>query len=630
MRLSLESFEPEKDMENFVYNYGTGNAIPNPPPFINYAKPEAIPPNAQRPSSRPANFQRVTERTREFFIPPQAPEEEPDPQQNGAGVGAGGGKSEHVPTPLSRSASRASSRVPPPGSIGGASALNGKVGTSLPPDPNAEPIAANEKTMLKVGNRAYPVDLSNNPQDQRSGMAINGSGGPPNVGQDGDPLARRMAELRDPAGSIRRTPPEQIRPTHQSRDSTSQLSPPPGGRGGGPPNKDYRRSAEFVVGGPPPGASSRPASPNPPTAALMKPPSTVPQPDQTVQNVLADYEQSFPGERKSVSRPGSRAGSFSGPSPIQQQIQQLPPQGRPMSSEGMAGVGARGRSPSPQPFRPSSRDPSPMRQQQQRGISPAAAARNISPAVQPAQLPPQNPAQAYNRRNSVRAPIGAIPTPLAQANNGIPSAGHNSRQSSISQRPVSPNPVGIAIGRDGRVVEDELADRYANQRGPQPPVGAPPAQAYAVPPQQQPPRQAGYPPPIQSTPQNPYNAPPPAASQGYGQPQYAAPPPTQPIPPPPQQTQSYGQPYPGYNQPPAQDYNRVNGPTRTQSISMTQPPQGGGYYPNGAVQSYPQSYGVPNQNPPRAPSPQPPTQQGPSPTGAYTDDGRPILFYGKY
>ena len=627
-------------MENFVFHYGTGNAIPNPPMFINYAHPESIPPNAHRPGHRPANFQRVTERTRDFFIPPPAPEEDPDPQQNSAGIGAGGGRNDAPGANQSRPVSRASSRrVPPPNQ--GSAAPNGRTGTSLA-DPNAEPIAANEQTMLKVGDRAYPVDLTHNPQETRSGVAVNGNGVPPRVGQDDDPLARQITELRNAAssaGSIRRNQqPEQqsqARPTHQARDSTSQLSPPPGGRGGGPPNKaDYRRSAEIVVGGPPPGASSRPASPNPPTAVLAMPPTTVP--DQVVQNVLADYQQSFPGERKSASRPTSRAGSYSGPNPIQ------PSQGRPMSSDSMAGIGAQGRSPSPQPFRPPSRAPSPMQQPGQRGVSPAAPRNNsISPAAHVAQLPPQN--AIANRRNSssMRAPVGAVggvATPLVQANGSISGPGHTSRQSSISQRPVSPNPVGIALGRDGRVVEDELADRYA--RPYQPPAPAPQPQGIGRPiqqqqqqqPQQPPPpmgRGGSYPPPGQALSQPQYGAPPPAPA-GYAQPPYAAPPPTQAIPPAPQlqQPQGYGQ-YPPYGQQPAQDYGRTNGPTRAPSVSMGQPQQGqGGYYQqNGAVQQYGQSYGQPQVA--RAPSPQPPSNQTTSPTGAYTDDGRPILFYGE-
>ncbi|KAG6805199.1 hypothetical protein H0H93_005352, partial [Arthromyces matolae] len=33
IRLALEQMEPEKDMENFVRDYGTGNQIPDPPAF---------------------------------------------------------------------------------------------------------------------------------------------------------------------------------------------------------------------------------------------------------------------------------------------------------------------------------------------------------------------------------------------------------------------------------------------------------------------------------------------------------------------------------------------------------------------------------------------------------------------
>lgn len=471
--------------------------------------------------------------------------------------------------------------------------------------------------MLAVGDRAYPVDLSNNPQEQRAGSAMSGNVPRQAVGQEDDPLLRKMEELRNTAssvGSVRRSQqgmPEQQqqqqgRPGHQPKDSTSQLSPPPGGRGGGPPNKmDYRRSAEIVVGGPPPGAASRPSSPNPPTAVMAMAPSV--QPDQTVQNVVQDYQQSFPGERKSVSRPGSRAGSFSGPNPMQGQQNR----GRPMSSDSMAGVGAQGRSPSPQPFRPPSRAASPMQQPGQRGVSPAMQ-RNVSPAVQTSQLPPQN-----MRQNSVRAP-GAVATPLAHLN------GHTSRQSSISQqsqRPVSPNPVGIALDPSGRVVADVLADQYNNARGY--PQQAPPPAPMQQPPQQYHPtsRQGSYPAPVQ---QPPYGAPPPSAAPMYQQNPYLpqqVPPPQQAIPPPPQVSPQYA---------PQQQYQQRYDPQRTQSInSVGVPTQQGQYYAGQMQQQQqqypPQAYGT--REPPRAPSPM--QQQETSPTGAYTDDGRPILFYGE-
>lgn len=636
-------------METFVYNYGTGNAIPNPPVFINYAKPETITASAQRPSSRPANFQRVTERPHDFFPPPQAPaDEDLEPKDNTAGIGAGGGRFDPAAQSQSRPASRASSRNPLPAQAQSTNTAgpNGRGHAALA-DPNAEPIAANEQTMLKVGDRAYPVDLSSNPQEQRSGSA-NGGGVPGRVGQDDDPLARQMEALR--AGSIRRsqqtTPQEQqqvqARPTHQTRDSASQLSPPPGGRGGGPPNKrDYRLSAEIVVGGPPP-ASSRPASPNPPTAILAMPPLSAQLQDQTVQSVLADYGQSFPGERKSVSRPGSRAGSISGPQAIQPPQTQMT-QPRHVASESMAGVGAQGRSPSPQPFRSPSRAPSPMQQPQQRGISPAAL-RNVSPAVQPSQLPPLAASQPANvRRNSIRAPLGAlggVATPFAQANGGLAGPGHNSRQNSISQQPqrsVSPNPVGIALDPSGRVVADELAERYRYQQAPAAPPPQQPYRQVQQQQQQQPVRQGSYP-PAPAPLQNPYGPPPPTQAPMYNQPQGymqqqqppPLPPPHQNPPPSQQQQPQYAQQYTGYGQQPVQqDYGRaVNGPGRTQSISYGQPPPQPPYGNGGGQQYPPQNYGVPD--PSRGPSPQPPAHAQPSPTGAYTDDGRPVLFYGEF
>lgn len=598
-------------MENFVYNYGTGSAIHDPPTFINYAKPESIPASAQRPTSHPANFQRVTERTREF-IPPQAPpEEEPEPAQNTAGIGAGGGRPE-PPASQSRPASRASTRPSANQAPVQTKAGNGRMSASYAPDPRADPISVNEQTMLKVGDRAYPVDLAHNPQD-RSGP----NGGPApvaGVGQDDDPLARQMQELRRAAsGSSRQGPspgPQQAhnpaqRPTHQQRDSVSQLSPPPGGRGGGPPNKlDYRKSAEFIVGGPPPDASrSRPASPNPIEPVMVKPPaSNQPSNGVSVQNVVMDYQQSFPGERKSVSRPGSRAGSYSGQGPPQ------PPQGRP---ESMAGVGAQGRSPSPQPFRPPSRAASPMQQR---------------PAPQPMQTG-QTPSQVRRNSSSMRVPPpGAVPTPLTQAN-GL---GHQGRQGSISvpltgpPRSTSPNPAGIVLDPSGRVSVDVLADQYNANRQYQPPPPSAPQQAPGYHPNMQsnmgPQRSPSYPPPGQT----PYNAPPQPPAQNYGPSQgyiQPAPPPPQHQPPPPQP--SYGQPQYPYGQQPQQDYGRGSAPP-------SQP-----YYGNGNVGQPQQSYQPPppqpyrDPSPARGPSPQPPGGQQTSPTGAYTDDGRPILFYGE-
>src|SRR5882762_7026687 len=89
MRLSLEQMEPEKDMENFVRDYGTGDAIPDPPAFVNYSSAEAVPSGSSRVTSRPAQFFRSTQRIAPLRQPPPPPEE---PFVNTAGIGAIGKK----------------------------------------------------------------------------------------------------------------------------------------------------------------------------------------------------------------------------------------------------------------------------------------------------------------------------------------------------------------------------------------------------------------------------------------------------------------------------------------------------------------------------------------------------------
>ena len=62
MRLALEQLEPEKDTENFVHDYGTGNAIPEPAMFVNYANTNAPPVSSSRIATRPSSFIRTTQR----------------------------------------------------------------------------------------------------------------------------------------------------------------------------------------------------------------------------------------------------------------------------------------------------------------------------------------------------------------------------------------------------------------------------------------------------------------------------------------------------------------------------------------------------------------------------------------
>ncbi|THH29544.1 hypothetical protein EUX98_g4650 [Antrodiella citrinella] len=646
LRLSLEQLEPEKDMENFVRDYGTGNAIPDPLPFINFASPDAVPPSSQQNTSHPANFERISQRPRPGgMLPPPQPEEDPSSVINTAGVGAGGGRRPddqqiQVANGNSRSQSRASARQSlPPGFQNGP---NGNYSsqdlsrTSLgmrPADANAEPIAPTEETMLKVGDHAYRVDLSKDPQ-ARPSVAQNGSTGLPAVGQDDDPLARQMEQLRAGAGSNASNRKVQQAAQTNGRgsfDNSSNLSPPPGSRGGGPPNRDYRRSAEIVVGSLPPSVTaSRPSSPNPPTAAFISPPAGIAQGQYETQELLANYQQSLPGEHKITSRPGSRQSNLAQPAPSQGH-------NRAFSAEGgQAGIGAQGRSPSPQPFRPPSRAVSPVLQQQQTQQQPASANRRNSYRV---------PAPGVNNQGMNNMDRGASP------NNSISVPPMSAHQ----QRPTSPNSVGIALGSDGRVAMDSMADVYKAQshhqqgsisqqqgsyRGVPPQQPLPPPQqqqpSYQQQQQQQPQRQPSYPPVNQQN----YGAPPPS---GYPPSYPQAPPPQPPAP----QQQSYmnqpqtpygqGPPAPqGYGQPPMGYMQTNNGRDAPGALVQRNPSANAGAYYGNQPQMLPQGQppmaGYPQQGIGRdaAPSPQPQAQrQSQPPTGQYTEDGRGVLFYVK-
>jgi hypothetical protein len=316
--------EPEKDMENFVRDYGTGNAIPDPPVFVNYTTPDALPSSSSRPTTRPAQFARASQRPPPMRHPDLASSPQDDePVVNAAGVGAGGGhrraESQTDPTNLQRSETQRSAK----GQVNGAplgqaqpssSSQQGVQRQSImgnqqqptignqqqqqqslpsfrpPQDPLAEPIDPTADTYIKVGSNAYRVDLSRDPQQQA------GSGRAPTVSsvQNGalaggvDPLAKQMEDLKMAAGkrnsvwnkSNPQSPTTKAPVESVATSSSSALSPPGGPSGNvrtsssaiaSGPQRDYRNSAEIVVGTYP---GSRPASPNvTPTATFMLPPN---------------------------------------------------------------------------------------------------------------------------------------------------------------------------------------------------------------------------------------------------------------------------------------------------------------------------------------------------------------------
>ncbi|KII95508.1 hypothetical protein PLICRDRAFT_48462 [Plicaturopsis crispa FD-325 SS-3] len=650
MRLALEQLEPDKDMENFVRDYGTGNSIPDPPAFVNYTTPDAVSSASTRPTTHPAMFSRVSQRPAPLRAPPpQTQEVEPEPPVNTAGVGAGNRRPTNGDEGgLTRQPTRGSTRGG--GSYQASSQANGSIsmsngaassgsrqgtpsrdiqGSYRPPqDPNAEPIDPTAKTMIKIGEKAYEVDPNNDPQQQsssRTGGSVrrNGTLSHGRVGEQGDPLAQTMQELNAGSGSsaTKRNSiyrPAQTQPGPSRKGTMDSVGPgssslsPPGSSSSvaqgssNNRNTDYRNSAEVVVGAYP--GTSRPSSPNPPKANFFpgQKPVSPSNSGMPVETVLNDYHQSFPGEGKSPSRRNSFNAPpppSSGPSGSTHSRNQSRNQSqgqnfvRPVSREGHAGIGA-GRGTSPQPI---SRNPSP-------GIPPGGA----------------------GLRNSG---MNVPPTSASALATGASGGFNLGRSGSIAQRATSPNSVGIALDPNGRVAVDEMADRYRQQPPQQQPYQQGPhrqtsytagGSAIVAPPPQQPnygygtspaPRAPGYPAQQPYTPhpsapqQQPYNPPPPA--------HYNPPPSAQPV-----------------YQPQPQAYPNGNGVQRGASVG------GGGSGSYNYGQSQPSartvngqysSQGYRETSPAvvRTPSPQPAPQQGPPPTNQYTEDGRGILFYVK-
>ena len=602
-------------MEGFVRDYGTGNLIPDPPAFVNYQTPDAIPSASTRPTTRPAQFTRST--TREIPLRQNSPPVDDEPVTNTAGVGAGGGlrrsdtynQKESVDKPVLQRRLTAS-------------AQSAQLQRVLQ-DPHAETIDPTAETYIKVGNNAYKVDLSKDPQKEPGSSVRNNMPSPTkqNNGTTVDPLMKHLEELQNSVSTtgggrrntlVTNTKPEQ-KGTQQNRAPT--------------PVRDYQNPAQEVVGAYP--SASRPASPLPPTAAFMVPkPSIPPSGSEIVSEVLADYQQSLPGEHKSASRAHS-------PNPSVAQKSQEQNLARPSSQLGHAGIGAHGsRSNSPQP-QPVSRGPSPAPNQVRNSLM----------------QPPNSAGQGV-----VRAP--------------------------------SPNTVGIALDPSGRVLHDEMAQRYQQQQQHVPPQ----LQRQSLPPQTQHPAYNPPPPPAQqqqqqqqlsqrrvsyvgapltsngmvppvapapyavTPPANTYQTPSPqpsyAQTQATLQPGYN-PPTVQYQPPPPQQQQQQQPRYQQQQQPPQQlqpqaGYNNVNiprnpslapyngAPPQQQLQQVQQPLQISAVQQQARVtnmqsqlqqpryQQQPQQpqYGYHNPaSTQRSPSPVPPPQA--------TEESNRILFYGR-
>ncbi|KAJ7286846.1 SH3 domain-containing protein [Mycena rebaudengoi] len=424
MRLALEQMEPDKDQESFVRDYGTGNQIPDPPAFVNYSDPNAVPSSSSNPTFRHANFPRSSQRpppVRRASIQPEAEEE---PLTNTAGVGAGGGARRGDDSQSGASVSRRStqsrrdSAAPPvqaPSPTNGS--LNGGPSSDVsrrpttksvspsyrvpPRDPLAEPLDPTAETFIKVGNNAYKVDLSKDPTQQQGGAsssssrAIMSSSAADGGAQSGSVRRRSIARADTRGTQPRRgTMESAMQNARPSSSFTSTATIRPGSRS---PTRDYSNTAEDC-------------------------------------EVLTDYQQSLPGERKSVTytgappSPGPIHPQTSGHSHNMSQGQDLvrPP------SQGYAGVGVHGsRSASPQPIYIS---PPPSNNMGSMGRSGAASPNNVGIVLDPNGRQQQQQ-QRHSSLQQQAPPPQAAYNPNTQGQGRLSYAGHVPPPPPIQQQP---------------------------------------------------------------------------------------------------------------------------------------------------------------------------------------------------
>ncbi|GAA5933744.1 uncharacterized protein JCM15063_001401 [Sporobolomyces koalae] len=431
-------------------------------------------------------------------------------------------------------------------------------------------------------------------------------------------------------------------PISSSRPVSSYGNPPsrPGTTTGHRPQSSLGQNISA-----PAQSRSRPTSPAP-VAAMMQPPATLSEPpsssSQTQQHSMSvPYGQPFPGSQNSNARPASRGPAPNGQQPNRNSlaspasVPNFPQTQRPTSpGGGFAGVGARGRSPSPQPYIPESlrpRSPAVAHQihMQMQSQNQTAQAR---PTSTYGAQPPQQ--QAYPNRSP--SAVGSYTSPAQPYSQPHPYGGRSPAPAPVSPYAQTASPAPGSI-------------RPASIVG-----GAPPSPGY----------------PAQQQQHHGYSAPPPVTSQHFASPQTAHPPYAQHAPPAPaphtlhQQQQQQAPPaaltatstypYPAqspshshhvpYSAPPAQPYQPSTGSVASVNSGSNVPVQRTPSMHSGVSQAAPYHHQqhpspVTTQPIPRQQQQQQPVRAAsvasvragsvppPPPTGQYTDQGQPIIFY---
>lgn len=407
IRLSLERLDVPKDIETFITNHGTGSAIPEAPPFINYSSPEPTP---ARPPVRQANFERSSTRPQSIMSPAisQVQREEEPVDAGEAGVGAKharGASGSYIGTQETGAGSILSHQAPPtlpPSSMQGGPApgmgyhtQTGSISSIHSGSPYGQPTLPPSSSISNDRRTSYQAgpNSSADPGTYDFAKSAHIQPGAPN-----DPLEQQLQLLRGGGGggdSVHRGNSTRApASTHQATNSVQSNShravspaPAPAPAALSPPTSsavDYSESANAIVGQHPASRPSSPALSVAPHPAMMQPGGVrAPSP---VEKVVAEYGQAFPGERRrsgSINTQNHQRGRTENSAPGQRSV-----------SPGYAGVGANGRSPSPQPFKrlasPGPGNPQQSQQvnlgQQYNHVSPPPNAdrRGASPALQPA------------------------------------------------------------------------------------------------------------------------------------------------------------------------------------------------------------------------------------------------------
>lgn len=462
IRVSLENVDTPRDVQFFIEYCGTGSLIPAPPEYINYAKGQAPP---ARPTYHSARFQRNTTRPTQLPIPqqPQQPQQQaPPPQQQHQQHQQQASPQPTQEAPQTVSPQPPQPVQPAPQQPAAAPRNNFYHDKPVPAQPyaqyEAEPQQPAAPPALPPSHAAPAPSATPISSSRPAPVAPLGGGSVAANNQsaasaasavdDDDPIAKALASLRmRPGGKS---------PGPARRESLSAEAPQPPAPFAQPGQIVQNIPPQHRAHSPSPSmASNLPPRARSPSAAFMQAPARAASP-LPVEEVVGQYGQSFPGERKSLSRQNSvasRAGVQAAEPPKSPNRQQ--------HEQGFAGVGARGRSPSPQPW--------------------------SRPTQQHQQLQHQQQQQQQQAAQSPRVPAPSSDQPKTGT--------LSRRQSQVPAR--STTPLGIALDATGSVTHDQMAVDYMRRAGcvppqqqQQPQQARPPSVVHANYPQQKPHHQA--------------------------------------------------------------------------------------------------------------------------------------------